>query len=548
MSDPHRAHWRRLIGATLLVLVGAFALPQVIKPPALEERRPLAAAPALPKGLGDLTAFRKATDAWVADHFPPRAQLIGALNFLRMQVGVSGSERVVVGRDGWLFSDDGRHLAAARGDPSLPDAEARRWLSTLAWRTETMRAEGRAYLVITPPVKDAVYPDKAPAWFHLDINRPAVTLARLAAASEAGEVIYPHDRLSQSARWGLRVYDRYESHWTGLGAYQGYVALMTSLNRQGLTEGPRPLDDFVERIDVEEAAIPRDLALMLGVASFVRVDHPQFEDPAAGQTLRITYLGPRHDWTDLRVIDTGKTGKPVLLITVDSFSNALIPFLYGHFSRIVVAHNQDGAWRRDLIDRFDPDIVAVEILENGLRNIMAEAPPPSPGVQARINDVVAHRKRYAVIEQPAIYQGKRHKIEGGSGDDRLTGTTRPDDMQGRPGDDTMNGLAGDDVMRGGRGRDDMNGGPGRDWISGGREDDTLRGGPGGDIFNVFEGSGTDVVLDFKAGEGDRVEVALGAGYTVVQSGADTVIDLLGARLVLRGVTLADLPRDWIRNK
>ena len=37
----------------------------------------LAAAPAWPQRLADLAAFRKAADAYVADHFPSRPHLIG---------------------------------------------------------------------------------------------------------------------------------------------------------------------------------------------------------------------------------------------------------------------------------------------------------------------------------------------------------------------------------------------------------------------------------------------------------------------------------------
>lgn len=548
MSDPLRAHWGRLIGCAAAVIAGAFLLPRVIDPPDLDENRRLAEAPALPSRPGELTAFRKATDAYVADRFPPRSQLIGALNAVRMALGASGSPRVIVGRDGWLFSDDGSHLGPARGQPPLADAPARAWLEALAGRTEALHAEGRAYLVIAAPAKEAIYPDQAPAWFDLDLNRPSATLPRLALASNAGEVVYPYESLVRQARWGLRVYDRYDTHWTGLGAYQGYAAFMRSLERRGLAEGPRPLDAFVEVSDLRAAVAPRDLALMLGVASFVDVRFPQLEDPAAGQGLRVSYLTAKHDWTGARVIETGQAGKPVLLMTVDSFSNAFVPFLYGHFSRIVVAHNQDGFWRRDLIDRFQPDIVATEVLENGLVNAMAGSPAASPEARARIGDVVANRERFRALIRPEPYRGRRRRIEGGPQNDALKGSPRPDDIQGRRGDDTLSGRAGDDLIRGGRGRDVIDGGAGRDWISGGRDDDILRGGPGGDVFNVFVGGGTDQVLDFDAAQGDQVEMEPGIRYEVRQDGSDTVVDLPGARLILRGVRLAGLPPGWVRNR
>jgi hypothetical protein len=549
MTDPLRAHWGRLIGATVAVIASAFVLPHVIPVPTLLENRRLAEAPVLPSGPGGLAAYRKATDAYVADHFPPRTHLIGALNTLRLWLGVSGSSRVIVGRDNWLFSDNGSHLSAARGLPAMSNAEARAWLGALAGRTEALRAEGRTYVVLVAPVKEAVYPGAAPDWFKLDFNRRAATLNRLAAASGAGDLIYPQEDLAQKARWGLRVYDRYDSHWSGLGAYQAYVAFMRRLEQRGATEGPRPLESFVEHTDMPDSAKGHDLAQMLGVGSFVTVRFPEFGDPAATEALRITYLDDaKRDWTGLRVIDTGQTGKPVLLITVDSFSNAMLPFLYGHFSRIVTAHNEQGAWRRDLIDRFQPDVVAIETIESGIGLIMPNAPAPSADAQARIAQIVARRRSFAVIAPYTAYGGKRRMIEGGEGDDRLKGSGQAEDIQGRPGNDSIAGGGGGDVLRGGRGRDTLDGGAGNDWLSGGRDADILRGGAGADIFNSFEEAGEDQVVDFNAADGDRVEIALGAAYTVRQVGPDVVITLRGASLILRGVALIDLPAGWIRNK
>jgi len=89
------------------------------------------------------------------------------------------------------------------------------------------------------------------------------------------------------------------------------------------------------------------------------------------------------------VIDTGELGKPTLMMTRDSFSNELLPMMYSHFSRIVLAHNQDGFWRADLIDRFKPDIVLLETIEPGLRVSMGEGPAPSAEAVARIDKVMA---------------------------------------------------------------------------------------------------------------------------------------------------------------
>ncbi len=384
-----RTHWRLLVGTILILIAAAWIAPLWIKPPDIQENRVLAQKPPWPRRLSDVNAFRAAADLYVADNFPIRPHLIGLLNRVRMLVGVSGSSRVIVGRDGWLFYDDGTHLGAARGDPPMLGPQVRAWLSTLAGRNEAVRAAGATYLMISPPVKESNFPQHAPTWFgRPNPDRFAITLPTLARQSGAGEVLYLAPQVGAATKAGQKTFSLHDTHWTSYGAYAGYVGLMNRLHAQGLTEGPKPLSDFV-KVPLHGSARPRDLALMLGVSSFVDLDYPNFEAPAAVKKIRaITYLGSRRDWTAPQVVDTGEVGKPVLLMTRDSFSNALMPFLYSHFSRIILTHNQDGFWRPDLIERFKPDIVILEVLESGLRVAVGDGPAPSPAALARIDFVL----------------------------------------------------------------------------------------------------------------------------------------------------------------
>ncbi|PZQ62187.1 MAG: hypothetical protein DI570_11910 [Phenylobacterium zucineum] len=543
--DGRRAHWGRLIAATAVTMAGIVVSPHVLPPVDIQENRVLAPPPEAPRSLSDLAAFRKAADAYVADNFPGRAYLIAGLNRVRLALGVSGSTTAIVGRDGWLFSDNGTHLGAARGDPEMTPAALQGWLAGLAGRGEAAARQGATYVVLIAPVKEAVYPDQAPWWFQRAPARPATVLPALARASGAGVVIYPAPELQHQAHWGLKTYSRHDTHWTGLGAYHGYRALMTELNRRGLAEGPRPLEAFQE-VRRYERNKPRDLALMLGVASFVDVDYPELGDPAAPST-STTYLTDKRDWTAPQVVDTGLAGKPVLMMTMDSFSNALLPFLYGHFSRIVLSHGQDGAWRDDLMTRFKPDIVLSEVIENGVPNVMDGSPPPTPDAMVRVEQAVARRERHTVFATPDEGRPPR-RMQGTEGPDHLIGGEGPDDIQAGPGDDTVEGRGGPDTIRGGRGRDRLDGGDGADTLSGGRDDDVLRGGRGPDVFNSFVDAGTDEVLDFSIAEGDRVLLDAGTAFTIRQEGPDTVVEMQGARLILRGVRAADLPAGTVRTR
>jgi hypothetical protein len=198
-----------------------------------------------------------------------------------------------------------------------------------------------------------------------------------------GEVLYLHPAVAAATRAGEKTYSLHDTHWTGYGAYAGYAALVGRLHALGLTDAPLPLSAF-QKVGLGRRG-PRDLALMLGVSSFVDLDFPHFDNLPGEAKIDVTYLGPKTDWTAPQVIDTRNPGKPVLLMTRDSFSNELLPFLYPHFSRIVLAHNQDGFWRPDLIDRFKPDLVLLEVIEPGLRVGMGDGPRPSPEALSRID-------------------------------------------------------------------------------------------------------------------------------------------------------------------
>jgi hypothetical protein len=383
-----RLHWRLLIGTILILMAAAWLAPRWLTLPEIQENRVLAPAPQWPHRLKDFKTYRKAADAYVADHFAPRVYLIAALNRLRMMVGVSGSNRVIVGREGWLFFDDDTHLGASRGDPAMTASDVRNWLMFMAGRTEALKARSTPYLVVAAPVKEIIYPQRGPSWYKGPSNRrPTIQLPKLVQQTGVGEILYLGPYVADATQRGQKTYSRHDTHWTGYGAYAGYAGLMQRLHSMGVTEGPRPMSDF-ELIGGGQKIRPRDLALMLGVASYVPVDFPHIDNPKGWAKVHVTYLGDRQDWTAPQVIDTGEVGKPVLLMTRDSYSNEMLPMMFPHFSRIVLAHNQDGTWRPDLIQQFKPDIVILEVVEHGMRVSMREGPPASAEALARIDHVL----------------------------------------------------------------------------------------------------------------------------------------------------------------
>ena len=135
---------------------------------------------------------------------------------------------------------------------------------------------------------------------------------------------------------------------------------------------------------------------------------------------------------------------------------------------------------------------------------------------------------------------------GGKDNDLLFGDDGNDIVWGNLGNDTCDGGNGDDQCRGGQGDDSVSGGAGNDFISGDRGNDTVAGGAGADIFHTSQDAGVDKVLDFHLAEGDRVMLDPGTTFTVIQQGADTVIDMgSGNQMILVGVQMSTLTPGWI---
>ncbi|MGL5966508.1 MAG: retention module-containing protein [Kluyvera sp.] len=87
----------------------------------------------------------------------------------------------------------------------------------------------------------------------------------------------------------------------------------------------------------------------------------------------------------------------------------------------------------------------------------------------------------------------------GSGNDKL---------YGGEGNDILIGGGGNDLLNGGEGNDLLFGGTGNDILIGGKGNDTLYGGAGSDTFTWLKGDdGHDVIKDFRADEGDRIDLS-----------------------------------------
>ena len=119
-------------------------------------------------------------------------------------------------------------------------------------------------------------------------------------------------------------------------------------------------------------------------------------------------------------------------------------------------------------------------------------------------------------------------MNGGAGNDKLTGHLGYNAISGDDGSDTLSGGAGNDSLLGGSGNDKIDGGAGSDGILGGADNDYLVGGAGNDTLvgevgndTLTGGAGSDLIYYTSVLDGHDVVI----GFDGNAAGGQDVLDL-----------------------
>lgn len=265
---------RRAFDALLVVaFLAALAAPEVRRAGGgpdramLErERRSAAPPPRLGASLAALRTFPGELAAWYADAFGFRPELLHARHLLRWSgFDLSPTDRMVRGREGWIFYAGEQSLEATRGAIPLRPDELAEWRALLEERRAAALALGARYLFVVAPDKQSVYPDLLP-----DAYRPVgpSRLDQLVEALRGSPVEWLDLRPALVAERaehpdGRPLYNRLGTHWSARGVLVAYRALAERLaalvpglepiaaERFSTRPSPDRSDSWIERLYLE---------------------------------------------------------------------------------------------------------------------------------------------------------------------------------------------------------------------------------------------------------------------------------------------------------
>jgi len=316
------------------------------------ELRKLQDFPELPNSL--ISAFRwpRRFDQFASDRFPFRSNFIHNVSKSFYKIGLSISQEVIIGENGWLFlRKTSNVLNEHRGTVRLSTTGLNNWVKVfIAKKNEIERLGSNLYLIIIPN-KHTIYKNQLP--IHHSVVGQNITDQLLNALKEqkVNQIIDLRPTLLMNNS-NQRLYDKYNTHWNDKGAYIGYKEIMNRID---------PLQD-IPRLTLKDISFQKivrsgDLARLIGNLSLK-------ETTIEAEILNSAILQRQNfenknkykikEWISI----SKHSRSPVAICFCDSFVNLrLYKFLEQSFSKTIFKHHNSMVYDKKLIEKYKPEYV-----------------------------------------------------------------------------------------------------------------------------------------------------------------------------------------------
>jgi hypothetical protein len=317
--------------------------------------------------------FIEKFDAYFQDNFGWRAFLIDAHARYKTLFGISPSEKVIIGTDGWLFFTGNKVIENYRGLRPFDEVQLERQRQYLEAKSHWLAAQGIHYIYMAAPDKHTIYGEYIPSRFNResDVTRLDL-LTRYLSESSTFSIVDPRAAMVQ-AKSGGRLYHKTDSHWNLDGAFVGYEVLTDHIEKQFPQFRGKSVDDYTKRWVMGRQG---DLGQIVGIEGVYRENRVEYQSRSRRCAKVVdSYLhAERFSGKGASVVATECVkGSLHVVLFHDSFGLALINFLkedFRHMDHVNRRFNVEAL--EDLIRTNKPDLV----LEVSVERLVGRIPTP----------------------------------------------------------------------------------------------------------------------------------------------------------------------------
>ncbi len=332
------------------------------------EKRALPKMPSISSQGGINTKFTQEFDNYFTDNFAFRPAFITADAFIHSRLfGESVSQKVIVGKEGWLFFQPTQDNYT--GANLLSDNEIYRICKTLEIQQMYLNQQGIDFVFTVAPNKSSIYGQFMPDRYvvmseqsnadklYAELNKRGINHVNLHEVLEN-----PKDQ----------IYHKLDSHWNNKGALAAYNALLSKIADNNNEF------DFNKYQGVEpdlEMSWNGDLSGMLYPAANIKDWQYDY-----GIQIDYTSARPIKSLEELTIKTKCENADFNLYMLRDSFANALIPMMSNEFATAV--YSRATPYDYGILKQDNIDMVMLEIAERNLPDLIKKAPiMPAPMVE-----------------------------------------------------------------------------------------------------------------------------------------------------------------------
>lgn len=371
------------------------------------ENRETAKTPVLLEEDGINKYFLSDAGKWFEDHFAFRNEMVtGYAKLMGKTFGVSSQQKVIVGKDGWLFYKDS--LKDFQGTEQMTDRQLFDVAHSLGMIQQYAQKNGIRFAFTIAPNKNSLYGAYMP-YYYQPFRKTEGNMERLKKYLQAERVNYI-DLYEVFQNQQEILYHKRDSHWNYQGAALAADRILQGLGKQ------RP--SYADRKFTVCADFEGDLDKML-YPSAVKPEEEIYYDPPA----QFTYC-EEVESNFAPKISTRSDGMGSLVMYRDSFGNALLPYMAevyetAYFSRALPYQLQDLAQHK-------ADTLIIERAERFLPDMAQEAPyMEAPDIEIPLADIkTGAEKTLEIVDLRQIKQGGFIQVTGKAPADALKDNSR----------------------------------------------------------------------------------------------------------------------------
>ena len=194
-----------------------------------KENRPFSSFPELYQKDGKLNKdFLYGLGDWFEDRLGFRDEMLGIYSKIMVKgFGLSSSEKVIFGSDGWMFYTGDKNVQVGTGQYLLTNDQLKLIASNQQAISDYYKSVGKEYFLIFTPSKASVYTEHISGFDSVTYTLMDQVTDYLKEHTDV-KMINPKQALIDAKDKG-DLYLKTDTHWNQLGSYTAYVEMLRQM-------------------------------------------------------------------------------------------------------------------------------------------------------------------------------------------------------------------------------------------------------------------------------------------------------------------------------